>query len=383
MTRRAKGEGHITQRKNGTYQINIIQQGVQKSFYGKTRQEVYAKLRKFQFECDQGITVTDITVSEHTEWWLQSVKKDRIKPGSYDRLERTYLLYIKEEIGDVPLKKLTSSSCQELINKWAERYAYSTVKKIYELLNASLEYALNLGHISKNPMTLVSMQREASFKKKTKEIVIPTEESVKKFFEAAECTLPSGRSLYTKSYVKAFRIISQTGLRLGEMLALKWDNVSFENGTIRIDSSVSEVIDREAEPGQRIKHVITEPKTKSGYRTIQVSDSTLNTLRELREMYKAQGFDTDGFVILNSKGLPANGHSVERTLNSICKAAGIESFTPHVFRHYFASWCVANGVDFVKLASHLGHSRPSITMNIYSHVTLKQNEEFKKLLNSI
>ncbi len=264
MTRRAKGEGHITQRKNGTYQINIIQQGVQKSFYGKTRQEVYAKLRKFQFECDQGITVTDITVSEHTEWWLQSVKKDRIKPGSYDRLERTYLLYIKEEIGDVPLKKLTSSSCQELINKWAERYAYSTVKKIYELLNASLEYALNLGHISKNPMTLVSMQREASFKKKTKEIVIPTEESVKKFFEAAECTLPSGRSLYTKSYVKAFRIISQTGLRLGEMLALKWDNVSFDNATIRIDSSVSEIIDREAEPGQRIKHVLTEPKKKSG-----------------------------------------------------------------------------------------------------------------------
>ena len=164
-----------------------------------------------------------------------------------------------------------------------------------------------------------------------KEIVIPSDGEIKQFFEVAETTLPNGRALYTSSYVKAYRIICMTGMRIGELLALTWDKISFDTNTILIDASVSEIIDREESEGNRIKRIITDPKTKSGSRRITVNNATLNILNELRNMYQKQGFDSNGYVLLNSKGKPASCHDVSRTMKSICRAAEIKSLSPHVF----------------------------------------------------
>lgn len=383
MDRRLNGDGHVAQRKNGTYQINIKYQGVQKSFYGKTEKEVRQKLRKFQVDCYYGTNINSVSVAGYIQWWLETVKKDRVKESSYDRLELTFRLYVKDEIGKIPLQKLTTDQCQKLINKRAEHLSYSTVKKVYELLNASFEYAHKSGNLSKNPMILVTMPREATFTKKTKEIVIPTEEEINKFFEIAEHTLPNGRALYVPSYVKAYKLITMTGMRIGELLALTWDKVSFEKGTALIDSSVSEIINRDEPKGKRIKRIVTDPKTKNGYRRITLNSSALEILRELKDLYESKGFNFDNHVILNSKGTAPAYHDVERTLKRICEAAGINKISLHALRHYFASKCVANGVDMIALSKHLGHAKPSITLNVYTHLMDKQQEAFKKLLETI
>lgn len=178
-------------------------------------------------------------------------------------------------------------------------------------------------------------------------------------------------------------LLANTGIRTGELLAMTEDKVSYENATIRIDRSISEVKNRNASENEpKMKRIVTEPKTKNGVRTITVNSITINALKDLKEYYKERKFESEYFI-LNNKGKPASIHDIERTLRTICQAAGIKPFGPHTLRHYFASRCIANGVDVLALSKHLGHSSVSITLNTYAHLLDSQKDAFKNVLEML
>ena len=357
--------------------------GVRKYFYSNSEKKVRIKLKEYQVDASRGIKGCRVRFGKYFENWLVTTKKRKLKPTSYDRLERTYNYYLRDELGRIPLEELSTQRCQEVINRAADRLSYSTVKKIYEALNACLSYAVAVGDLQRNPMKAVEMPREDAAANQTKEVMIPTVEEMRHLFEVAKETYGNGRPIYNQTYVDAFRLICETGLRIGELLALKWENVSLDKATAQIVSSVSEVINRERgnteDNTKHLKRIVTDTKTKSGMRTIYLNTEAICILKGIRERTKNQGFDSE-YVLCNSKGKPAVYHELQRTLASLCRKAGMKPFGLHTLRHYFASRCLAEGAEPLALSKYLGHSKPSITMNVYAHLMPKQNDVFKAVL---
>ncbi len=244
------------------------------------------------------------------------------------------------------------------------------MKKVYEALKACLKYAVDSGDIIRNPMAIVELPRSSTYAVRTKNIVIPTDEEMKALWYAADQKYKNGKYVFWQNYVRAFRILAMTGMRVGELLALSYSDISFDQGTIKIERSISEVKNRDVEPeGNGMKRIVTDTKTKNGKRVIHVSESTLSLIREMDNDY----FNgCQAAVITNEKGKRASYHDLHKTLTRICKSAGIQTFGIHTFRHYFASKCLEKGVEVLPLSKHLGHSSPNITMAVYAHLTERQ-----------
>lgn len=379
-------EGSISIRPNGLYQASVMVGGVRKFLYARTEDEVRLKMKSYIVDATRGMLESRTRFGKYFNDWLVNTKKRRLKPTSYDRLERTYKYYIKDELENIPLDEVTTQKCQMIVNKASDKVAYSTVKKVFEAMNACLSYAVKVGDLQRNPMTAVEMPREDATAIPTKETIIPTVEEMKHLLEVGRETYGNGRPIFNQNYVDAYRFICETGLRIGELLALKWKKISFEKETARIDASVCEVINRDfAKSDKNAKHLkrlVTDTKTKSGTRTIHLNKEALEILSSLKARNKEQGISSE-YIFCNSKGNPASYHEMQRTLARICVKAGMDPFGLHTLRHYFASRCLADGAEPLALSKHLGHSKPSITMNIYAHLMPKQNAEFNAVLENM
>ncbi|MCR5432364.1 MAG: site-specific integrase [Lachnospiraceae bacterium] len=388
MVHRAKGEGCIAKRSDGRYQSSIQVDGYRKTFYGRTEREVKDKLKYYQAQTIMGLTEREssYTVDQYVNWWLNNVKKIELKPSSYDRLIRTYEQYLKAPIGKRKINNLRSNELQELVNIYTSKYSFSTVKKIHGFLKACLSYAVKIRDLSYNPMDAVVMPRESACGKKTKEISIPSEEEWNKFIaESTKRYAKNGSFIYNQTYVDTYVLISNTGLRIGEALALSRGKIDLERGEIQVDGSVSEVISREKGSEGHYKRIITEPKTANGKRVLALNKAAIEAIKRIQERNEsiADSEEKENFLILNSKGKPASCHDLQRTLQKICKKAGINPFGLHALRHYFASKFLAHGGDAVILSKYLGHANPTITLRIYAHLTRKHNDELKRVIELI
>ena len=118
----------------------------------------------------------------------------------------------------------------------------------------------------------------------------------------------------------------------------------------------------------------------NGKRTIHINPTVIHIISEL---YDKASHNLQKNLILNRKGKPAGYHDLQRTFATIWRNCGIEPFGIHSLRHYFASKCIAEGVEILALSKHLGHSSPTITLSIYAHLTNQQSESFNKILNML
>lgn len=163
-TRNQKGEGCISQRSNGTYFGRITLNGLpQKCFYAKTEREVRAKMNAYKEQVIRGEAfVKKIIVSDYIEEWLINYKQPFLKPASYDRLEVTFKEHIKDSyVGRCQFGSVRSTDIQKLIDSKTDTLSYSSIKKIYPLLNACFRYAVTARDLSFNPMDGVIMPRKA------------------------------------------------------------------------------------------------------------------------------------------------------------------------------------------------------------------------------
>ena len=383
MQRNANGDGCISKRKDGRYQSCIMIDGVRKTFYGHSEKDVRQKLKAYQAQMLMGMRENDVyTFDEYVRYWFENVKKIELKPGSYDRLMRTYEQYLKEPIGKKKIKNLNSKELQSLIGKYTQNYSFSTVKKIYGLVKACLTYAVKSRDLSYNVMDAVVMPRESACGKKTKEITIPSEEDLQKLFSEGRKQRGNGSYVYNQNYVDAYEFISNTGLRVGELLALSNDMIDLERGEIHVNGSVSEIISREKGSEGHYKRIITEPKTNNGKRVLPLNKSAIEAIKRIQTRNDSIP-ESENYLILNSKGKLASCHDLQRTLQNICKKAEIKPFGLHTLRHYFASRFLGHGGDAFILSKYLGHANPSITLRIYAHMTREHNDELRRIIDLI
>ena len=349
-----------------------------KRFKSDKQYVVLEKMREFE----QGFVYTkDATKSyleDFLDGYLFNVKKNVLKPSSFDRDVRTGNL-IKKYIGNYTIERLTTPFIQsELINKLKDdNYSYSTIHKVYVLLNECLQYAVDTDKLDKNPCRLVKQPPKKMFEKK--EIRWLSEDEIQLFKEQAVCKYKTGNDRYI--YGLPISLIIYTGLRCGELAALKWSDIDFENKKIYVRKNIVTVYDyKNSDKKTRKVNLQTSTKTSDG-RIIPLIKNAEDILNSIKSKY--QEINSDGFIINNSNKM-VHVDTISDSYTNIAKTAGIENpLGIHTLRHTFASLLIKKGVDIKIVSDILGHKDVAFTYNTYVHILEEQKTQAMELLNDI
>ena len=364
MGRNLKGkelvEG-IYQQANGTYCARFIDRfGKRKSKRSKKLQEVRQWLADATYinEHSDIEQATNMMVDAWFEYWID-VKKKTVRPNTVRNYTERYNKNIQKIIGRKILTEVKPIHCQKIFTDMAEEgYKTSTIYQTRIALFNMLEFAKENEVILSNPCkkSVKSDMGKPSQKKEALTIDVQ-----KKFIEYAK----------GQSYENQFRFILQTGLRTGELVGLKWEDIDFSKKAIRIQRSMEY---RYSVGEWRIG----EPKSKAGYRTIPLTDEAIRILTEQKEKnknIKKIQEEWSEFIFLSRKGEPVKNSAYDTALFKICDKAKINRFSMHVLRHTFATRCIEGGMMPKTLQKILGHSNIGITMNLYVHITEDEKQK--------
>lgn len=353
----------ITQQKNGLYNAGFVDK------LGKRRVKRFKKLqecRKWLDEAkyiDEHSSITEantMIVDAWFEYWI-SIKEKTVRPNTVRNYRERYHRNIRKVIGKMLLVDVKPLHCQKIFSNMAEEdYKTTTICQTRIALYNMFEFAKENDVIINNPCkkSVKSDMGKPSDKKQALTIDVQ-----KKFLEAAK----------GQSYENQFRFILQTGLRTGELVGLKWDDVDFENKTL----TVSRTMEYRYKVGE---WRVGPPKSKSGYRTIPLTDEAIRILKAQKEKnskIKVINLEWADQVFLCKKGEPVKNSTYDTALFKICDKIGIKRFSMHVLRHTFATRCIEAGMMPKTLQKMLGHSNIGITMNLYVHVT--EEEKHKEI----
>ena len=365
--RRKKGAGSIMRKANGTYLGRIAISGYEPfSCTGATKKEVERKLEEFKIRTlKKEVIPQKIFVNTYIEKWMETVKRPSLKAASYDRLERTYLTQIKDSrVGRCQLGNITSMDVQGLINEKSRTLSYSSLKKIYELLNGCFEYAVICREMDFNPVRAVQMPKKENLNKKEKQMGVFSKEELTRIENVAAITYQSGEVRYRHTWF--FLLLANTGLRAGEAIALRWDNIDLDKGFIHVKQNASVVKCRDGKEN-KYQVVITTVKTKTGNRIVPCNEKALQALRALQDYQKSHHIHSD-YVDCNDKGELLSQQTLPKILKAILKAADVPYRSVHSFRHTFATNLIQAGVDVKVVSQLLGHSSVKITYDTYVHM---------------
>ena len=389
--RRDKGDGCISQRKDGTWtsriKVGLTPEGKPKikAFYGKTEAEVKRKLKEFQKELhkNDGAVVQRNTVANYMLDWLRNVKANELKPKSYDRLEQTINNQIIPHIGHLQLAALTSDDVQKMINDLkAEGLGYSTIKKAYDAVNECFKTGIIKKSVVHNPALGVTIPAKKSFPKS--ELQCYTKEETDTLCEAATACYKGVKRDGQRIYRLGSAIVLgfNTGLRAAEMLGLRWTDVSFEKRTIAVNNTRVIVKDRTGASENHYTVISQESaKTAAGERTIPMNKKAFAALQDL---YSITG--QNEYVLTSQNGTPLTPRYLDRMFRKIAAYAGMgeeKVFGLHSMRHSFACRLFENGVDVKTVSTILGHADVGVTYNTYIHLLKNQQQTAVDILDQI
>ena len=389
MSKRANGEGSIAfySSRNcyrGQLTIGVDESGKpkRKSFYGKTKKEVKEKMETYKLlNPINKAAINEYTVATWFNYWLWNIKKRDIKPKTFERYECIYRNYIKgSEIANIPLYKFKLNNLQAYYNRLSDNgKSPSIIKTINEKLKSSMIDAEKNGYIEKNYCQLVNLPKE---KMKEKKIEVFTQEQQNDFLEIIK----------GHEFEILFLLALGTGLRRGELLALRWSDIDFKNKTINVDSNIQQAYIFEDEETKRLEKIEQEPKTINSFRTVPIPSKVLDKLQEHKqkqEQYKLafqERYIDNDFVICDKYGKALDVKRPTRMFYSIQKKMGIpedEKIKFHGLRKTYATRLFEKEVPPKTVQMLLGHSEISITLDIYTQVMENKKVEAIEKIDDI
>lgn len=394
--KRGQGEWSYTQRKDKLWtarkQFGKKSDGKPniKAFYGKSITEVKRKAMAYenQLATNRSDNVKKVTLYEYLIDWLQTYKRMSVKNTTYDGLEYAIEIRIKPfDIANIQLNNLSTQLCQQYINELVnsnKKYSLATITKTYNLLNNCLNHAEGVGDINKNPMAFVKLPSADKVQTATKEATFFTSNEVKLICSQARKVYSNNKPVYY--YGDIIILLIYTGMRIGECLGLKWNDIDFENNTICIDNTISVVTNRNENSNKKTMVTDTFPKTKKSIRKIPMSNKAKDALLHFQSL--SESFITEqSYVVISKNGKPSNARNIRRTLDSILEGCGLkkkninEGYGLHSLRHTFVSMLLNKGVDIKIISELVGHEKVSTTYNIYAHLIPEQKELSVHLLD--
>ncbi len=350
-----------------------------------------------------------ITFQVYAEKWLKEYAVPQLQPGTLVRYEYEIKNKLLPALGHLKLSDIKPIHIQSFYNNLLEDgvrkdskgggYSAASIRKYHNILNIMLKTAVKWQIIEGNPCERITPPKQA---KQTENIKFFTAEQSMCFLELLENDLvyntkersrlnSSGKAYTISSYTEARKIPFQFkvfytlaifgGFRNGELLALTWDDIDFENNTVSINKAVSLV---------KGKHIIKEPKTKTSVRTVTLPQSVMKVLRQHKtqqaEMILKLGdyYTNNNLLFTQDNGKMMHYHTPYHTFKKLIKyynenvASSESELLPdiplHGLRHTSATLLISEHVDVRTVSARLGHSQTSTTMNIYAHA-LKENDK--------
>ena len=367
-------QGNITKRGKNSWQIKFdvtSPDGSRKTRYATaygTRQDAQRELTRLLSERDKGALSdpTNATVAECLRAWLDSATKQ--SPKTLERYGQLAEGQIIPHLGGIKLPKLTT----EAVRLWHRTLlngglSSCTVGNAHRFLKLVLASAVKGGTLARNVAAI-----ESSPPVKTKEIEVLRPDQI-----TAVLTALDGLSLYP-----VVSLALATGMRRGELLALQWGDIDLDGGTIRVERSVEET----KQTGLRVK----SPKTKRGRRTITLPSTAVAMLRahkvqqlELRLQLGMGKLEPDTLVFGTIEGSLMSPDNLSSRWYHVCRGKGLPLVTFHALRHTHASVLIRNGVDILTISRRLGHSKASITLDVYGHMIGGADEAAAKAIEKV
>lgn len=391
-------------------------------FKTKTEAKKAGKLAQQEYEyVGRVVDIADLSYSDFLNQWLDMDCKLTCKPSTIQGYQKKIRLYIKPALGEHYLKSITKNNLQDFITKmYDDGFSRNTISSIKGILTKSFNFAVDRNYIIFSPAANLTIPTKKTPKKQTrvKKHIYITQDMIEKIFER----FPEGTSAYIP-----IMIGYHTGLRLGEIFALVWEDIDFENKTLSVNRQVQWMpvprskIDKKRTNGTSESDgywYFSSPKYDS-FRTIEIDDLLLAALqKEKNEQLKARGYYDEyyyryyaehkmgfskkdnnilenkitnnktkypvDFICRRENGSYTSPRTMQHTSNVIHKQLHIEKYDTHSLRHTHGTMLLENGAEYVYIQRRLGHKDLKTTMEIYTnHLTDTIRKEGTITLNNI
>ena len=376
-----RGE-NIHKRKDGRWEARYIKdrkngKAVYHSVYAKTYSEVKAKLKYcINKKKDSKIEKTSkkMTFDDVFQEWLK-YKQNFIKQSSYNKYFNLYNNYISRTLKDIYLDDVSNSMFQEAVisminlknKRTKKKLSSSTIKSIVYVIKSTVLFAQKQGYIKAFCLQIEIPSNEA----KNIQVLSRNEQNILEFHTRLKLDTIS----------LAILVCLYSGLRIGEICALRWEDIDLNNKYIVVNKTVQRIQQIQV-PYRATKTIltVTPPKTDKAIRKIPIS-SVLYSI--LSKYYEQNYRSSKHYVLVNKNNDMIDPRSIQYQFKELIKKIKITQITFHGLRHTFATRCIELGMDIKTLSEILGHSNVSTTMNIYVHSTEQQKKNQMELLSQL
>lgn len=348
------------------------------ALYGKTRQAVADKLSQALSDRSRGTFVAPhkLTVGEWLDTWLRDYKEPKLRPISYDSYAMLIRLHIKPALGHVPLKDLRPDQVQRLYNaKRDAGLSPRTIRYIHTVLHGALKQAMKTQLVGRNVTEATELPSG-----KTRTMRPLTLEQVQQFLAAVRDD---------RLFAAVFLALG-TGLRRGELLGLRWQDLDLDAGVLHVRQTLVRVGNHEGGTGDRKTRLIFQaPKTEQSRRVIPIPGQIIETLRRHKarqaeeRLLLGEAYEDQGLVFCQANGRPIDPRNFTRSFERLLKQAGVPRIRFHDGRHTFATLMLELGEAPKTVQTMLGHTKISTTLDIYSHVSLDLERKAAARLNAV
>lgn len=321
-----------------------------------TKNEAQRQLREYLSTIDKGIPLNaeKVTVAQWLDRWLKEYVVSNTRQKTVERYEGIIRNHVKPELGHLRLAKLAPSDIQALEAKLIQKgMAPAGVELVHRVISSTLKYAVRMEVLWRNAAQAVTPPKVVR-----REIEPPDVLEVKRILAEA---IAQNHPLYA-----AIHLIAYTGIRRGEALGLRWQDIDLEAGTISIVQTLGHSLHKGL--------VFQPPKTNRSRRSIDLDPGTADVLRAHKvkqlehRLLLGEAYQDNGLAFPDALGAPLNPMALTRAFQSLAHVLGLKELRLHDLRHFHASVMLQHRQSPALVSQRLGHASVSTTMDIYSHI---------------